>query len=658
MTHRFIILFLLLASMAQAAISLTPTNVHILQRSGAGRTNDINLLGSSNPWEAIGFNGTGVLTTLPLFDMTPSTGRSVGKILAVASGGLTLEWITSPFGDGDYGDITVGSGGTLMNIDAGAIVNADINAAAAIALSKLATDPLARANHTGTQLLSTISDAGTLAGLSAVASAQITDGTIVNADVAAGAAIAASKIADLGTTVSGTQASPITTNPLSPTWTTQDRLQFYGANGQINLPGVSGYAGKTLFIYVTGSFTVTVDPNGSEIVVEAGISLGAGVADVIAGAAGTFVGYVCDGSRWIKLESVGGPGSGFPLTANADLAGFNLFNGGAISATTLSASGAITGLTLSGDLDSDSLPDTMPARNYEKITTAAALEYTKTPIAATTGSTITIDVTKTYSVITLNEATETIAFSGTPPEGTPLLVRIIPHTADCVVTTPSVRSLNLNDNRLGFIVRQNTHVLWQLWRSDGSWLSYDPIELGDLPAHASPTDSFIVETFNPATGASGRSTRAQLLNNAAVAAGTATTPSAGDNDTSIATTAFVHTEVDATANGSWAAPYTTASTLSPTWSGPVRAVYMGVAQTVALPDAAAYAHRGIVVYSTGSFVLTVDPDSDDFIVRDGTAQADGVTITVTAAAGNYVCLISDGANWITLGYKGTLAQGS
>lgn len=38
------------------------------------------------------------------------------------------------------------------------IVNADINASAAIALSKLAVDPLARANHTGTQLANTISN--------------------------------------------------------------------------------------------------------------------------------------------------------------------------------------------------------------------------------------------------------------------------------------------------------------------------------------------------------------------------------------------------------------------------------------------------------------------------------------------------------------------
>ena len=51
-------------------------------------------------------------------------------------------------------------GGTITSADLvdGTIVNSDINASAAIALSKLATDPLARANHTGTQTASTISD--------------------------------------------------------------------------------------------------------------------------------------------------------------------------------------------------------------------------------------------------------------------------------------------------------------------------------------------------------------------------------------------------------------------------------------------------------------------------------------------------------------------
>lgn len=60
---------------------------------------------------------------------------------------------------GTYPNPTIGSGKvTSTHILDGTIVNADINASAAIALSKLATDPLARANHTGTQTASTISD--------------------------------------------------------------------------------------------------------------------------------------------------------------------------------------------------------------------------------------------------------------------------------------------------------------------------------------------------------------------------------------------------------------------------------------------------------------------------------------------------------------------
>lgn len=48
--------------------------------------------------------------------------------------------------------------GTAWRYASGLFTDADISATAAIALTKLATDPLARANHTGTQAASTISD--------------------------------------------------------------------------------------------------------------------------------------------------------------------------------------------------------------------------------------------------------------------------------------------------------------------------------------------------------------------------------------------------------------------------------------------------------------------------------------------------------------------
>ena len=137
----------------------------------------------------------------------------------------------------------------------------------------------------------------------------------------------------------------------------------------------------------------------------------------------------------------------------------------------------------------------------------------------------------------------------------------------------------------------------------------------------------------------------------------ATTPSAGDNDTSVATTAFVNTEVDSTQTGVHATPSTT-TPLSPTWSGPMHTVWQGATGTINLPAASGYLGRGILIYNTGAFTITVDSNASEVIVRDGTAQTGGVSMTLSTGAGNYVALISDGARWITLGFKGTLAVGS
>jgi hypothetical protein len=116
-------------------------------------------------------------------------------------------------------------------------------------------------------------------------------------------------------------------------------------------------------------------------------------------------------------------------------------------------------------------------------------------------------------------------------------------------------------------------------------------------------------------------------------------------------------DVDGTNTGTHATPSTT-TPLSPTWNGPTHVVYYNTTGTINLPAAAGYANRTILIYNTGSNTITVDSNGSEVIVRNGTAQTGGVSITLSSGAGNYVVLISDGTRWITLGYIGTLAQGS
>lgn len=103
-----------------------------------------------------------------------------------------------------YYDTTLGAlrqfNGTVWKTytKAGDIVNDDIAAGAAIALSKLATDPLARANHTGTQAASTISDFDTQVRTNA-----LNQMTAPTADVSANS----HKITNLATPTTGTDAA-------------------------------------------------------------------------------------------------------------------------------------------------------------------------------------------------------------------------------------------------------------------------------------------------------------------------------------------------------------------------------------------------------------------------------------------------------------------
>lgn len=82
------------------------------------------------------------------------TGGTTGQVLAKASAtDYDTTWSTVSGG----GTPTDGSVTTAKLAD-GAVTDAKVSATAGIALSKLATNPLARANHTGTQTAATISD--------------------------------------------------------------------------------------------------------------------------------------------------------------------------------------------------------------------------------------------------------------------------------------------------------------------------------------------------------------------------------------------------------------------------------------------------------------------------------------------------------------------
>lgn len=123
------------------------------------------------------------------FSAVLSTFTTNGSAYYLARGNHTGTQLLATISDA--GALAALSVVTTTQITDGTIANADISTSAAIALSKLATDPLARANHTGTQALATISDAGALAALSAVTTTQITDGTILDADISVSSNLAA-----------------------------------------------------------------------------------------------------------------------------------------------------------------------------------------------------------------------------------------------------------------------------------------------------------------------------------------------------------------------------------------------------------------------------------------------------------------------------------
>ena len=153
--------------------------------------------------------GSAVFATSPTL-VTPV----LGVATATSINGTTIPTSATLVKTSDTGTVTstMIADGTIVNGDintsaaiaysklalTGNIVNTDISNTAAISLGKLATDPLARANHTGTQAASTISDFDTQ-----VRTSKLNQMAAPAADVS----MATYKITNLGTPTSNTDAS-------------------------------------------------------------------------------------------------------------------------------------------------------------------------------------------------------------------------------------------------------------------------------------------------------------------------------------------------------------------------------------------------------------------------------------------------------------------
>lgn len=114
-------IFAVLALVRLQAAETDPTNIQIPQRNEDGNYEYINIKGSDNPLELVGFDTNGIVGPMRLIDVFPS--GSALQVLRRNAGNTGFEFATVSAGlqDGDYGDFTVSGGGTAATIDAGSV---------------------------------------------------------------------------------------------------------------------------------------------------------------------------------------------------------------------------------------------------------------------------------------------------------------------------------------------------------------------------------------------------------------------------------------------------------------------------------------------------------------------------------------------------------
>ena len=242
---------------------------------------------------------------------------------------------------------------------------------------------------------------------------------------------------------------------------------------------------------------------------------------------------------------------------------------------------------------------------------------TRSPASITlTANAGTLDVTKGYSTVTIT-ANSTLTPSAAGSNGQTVSVKVTNGGASSfTVTIDNAGTDYVNTVPVGF--------LWITYISNGT----DWIPSVGTPSSASPARASLAYLSDPTTRVDFTSTLSQVADTITLAG----------------------------LVGTYASPDTTAGTL--TLTAAVTEVWTNTTTTYVLPAVASSSGKAVVFYVVDSNAITIDPNASEIIVRDGTAQTGGVTMTLTGTAGNYVSMVCDGTRWVTLGYKGTLAAGS
>lgn len=202
-----------------------------------------------------------------------------------------------------------------------------------------------------------------------------------------------------------------------------------------------------------------------------------------------------------------------------------------------------------------------------------------------------------------------------------------------LVTDGGADSLTIGDGTAGYdygltIDGEDSNVIF-LWDEDGSVLN---IDTDDTTNEEGLAIDFDTATNNEVSINTHSSTGTTQINFNALNVVTTGTIAGGISST---TDADGMSQGEMTAAGMYGEMYF--ATGAGTWNLPAIATGMN-----------------FCIYSTTAAAVVLNPDDADRIILNGSAQADGATITSASAAGDFICLMVDSAaGWVTLGRSGT-----